>query len=78
MPVAASIVQCLIPATAAMEAKTLLCSAFMDHTAEDDALSQYNALREHSGLPKVRNLPKGTSFKAGPVAHPRQREMALK
>ena len=74
----AATVQCQIPATAAMEAKTLLCSAFMDHTVEEDALSQYNALREHCGIPKVRHLPKGTAFKGIPVTHQRQRELALK
>lgn len=72
------VVQCLVPATPSMEAKSLLCSAFMDHSIEDDALSQYNALREHSGLPKARHLPKGTSYKAIPSTHQRQREMALK
>lgn len=75
---AASVIQCLVPATPSMEAKTLLCSTFMDHTAEDNALSQYNALREHVGMPKVRHLPKGTEFKVIPVTHQRQREFALK
>jgi hypothetical protein len=69
--------QCNIPATAAMEAKSFPCGSYKDWTVQEDALSQYNALREHSGLPKVRKLPEGTTFT--PLApHHKQREMALK
>lgn len=68
---------CVVPACKSMEAKSFPCSSFMDSTHQDDALSQYNALREHSGLPKVRILPHGTTFQ--PLANHRpQREMALK
>lgn len=54
------LVEYKVPTTWVMSSCKLIGRSTLTETARENALRDYNRMRDHDGLPPVKNLPKGT------------------
>ncbi len=53
-----------MPITRNVSPVAIYCQAYSMETKEENALWDYNRIREHDGLPPLDTLPEGTTFEA--------------